>query len=189
MPDAPLDLPAARDATPAEPAPAEPRPLGGDALRLTLRHVASPVVLVTTLDADGPRGATMGSFASVSLAPPLVSFNVQHGSRLYSALEQGGPFAVQLLSDAQAAVADHFATPNLTSAEQLAPFAHAVGPHGLALVDGALATLVCQPEAWWRAGDHAVVAGRVEQIVPGADGAPLLWYARGYRTVGGPAAR
>ena len=173
MPDAPRDLPAAR-----------PPLADGDALRLTLRHVPSPVVLVTTLAPDGPRGATMGSFASVSLSPPLVSFNVQRGSRLYSALEPGGPFAVQLLSDAQAPVADHFATPGLTSAEQLAPFAHHAGPHGLALVDGALATLVCRRQAWWPAGDHAVVAGRVEEILPGTDGDPLLWYARGYRSVG-----
>lgn len=179
MPDAPRDLPASAPAA----------PIDGQALRHTLRHVASPVVLVTALGADGPRGATMGSFASVSLAPPIVSFNVQRGSRLYSALERGGPFAVQLLSDAQSVVADHFATPNLTSAEQLAPFAHRSGPHGLALVEGALATLVCQPEAWWPAGDHAVVAGRVEQILPGADGDPLLWYARGYRKVGGVAQR
>lgn len=174
MPDAPLDLPASAPAA------------TGDALRLTLRHVASPVVLVTTLADDGPRGATMGSFASVSLSPPIVSFNVQAGSRLYAALERGGPFAVQLLSDEQAPVADHFATPGLSSAEQLAPFPHAEGPHGLVLVGGALSTLICQPEAWWAAGDHAVVAGRVEQIVPGEAGAPLLWYARAYRRVGEP---
>lgn len=172
MPDAPLDLPASE--TPAT----------GDALRLTLRHVASPVVLVTALAEDGPRGATMGSFASVALSPPIVSFNVQGGSRLYAALEQGGPFAVQLLSDTQAPVADHFATPGLSSAEQLAPFPHAEGPHGLVLVGGALSTLVCQPAGWWMAGDHAVVAGRVEQILPGEAGAPLLWYARAYRSVG-----
>ena len=172
MPDAPLDLPASA-------------PLAsGDALRMTLRHVASPVVLVTTLAEDGPRGATMGSFASVSLSPPLVSFNVQAGSRLYSALERGGPFAVQLLSDAQAPVADHFATPGLSSAEQLAPFPHAPGPHGLVLVGGALSTLVCQPASWWPAGDHAVVAGHVEQILPGESGTPLLWYGRAYRRIG-----
>ena len=175
---APRDLPA------AAPAPAD-----GDAFRRTLRHVPSPVVLVTTLAADGPRGATMGSFASVSLAPPLVSFNVQDGSRLYTALERGGAFAVQLLADTQAAVADHFATPGLSGAEQFEPFAHTTGPHSLSLVDGALATLVCLPHAWWPAADHAVVAGRVEQIVPGTDGDPLLWYARGYRSVGPARAR
>ena len=174
MPDAPLDLPAAETPTPAS----------GQDLRLTLRHVASPVVLVTTLAEDGPRGATMGSFASVALAPPVVSFNVQAGSRIYSALERRGPFAVQLLADTQADAAAHFATPNLGAAEQLAPFEHRTGPHGLALLDGALATLVCQPLDWWTAGDHAVVAGRVESILPGTDGHPLLWYARGYHRVG-----
>lgn len=184
MPDAPPP-----SADPPRDLPAAAPPADGEALRLTLRHVASPVVLVTTRGADGPRGATMGSFASVALSPPLVSFNVQHGSRLYSALEQNGPFAVQLLADTQADVADHFATPHLTGAEQLAPFAHREGPHGLSLVDGVLATLVCRPHAWWTAGDHAVVAGRVEQILPGEPGDPLLWYARGYRTVGGAALR
>lgn len=174
MDSAPTDLSAAETSSLAT----------GDALRRTLRHVASPVVLVTTVAEDGPRGATMGSFASVALSPPVVSFNVQAGSRIYSALERRGPFAVQLLADTQADVAAHFAAANLTSTEQFAPFAHQPGPHGLALIDGALATLVCRPLDWWTAGDHAVVAGRVETILDGEDGAPLLWYARGYRSVG-----
>ena len=80
-------------AVPADPAPADHTPehpeavrATGAALRAMLQRVASPVVVVTVTTGDETRGATIGSFASVSLDPPLVSFNVTHGTQLHAAL-------------------------------------------------------------------------------------------------------
>ena len=168
--------------TDAQPERPSAVPASGEALRLALREWPSPVVVVTTRAASGPRGATIGSFTSVSLDPPLVSFNVTHGTALHAALAEGAGWAVHLLAEGQAGVAEHFARPDLSGAEQLAPFAHVAGDPPL--LRGALAVLLCAPHARFEAGDHTVVVGAVEGVVEGAGSAPLLYHRQAYRGLG-----
>ena len=161
----------------------EPLPASGEALRLALRDLPSPVVVVT-VDGEG-RGATIGSFASVSLDPPLVSFNVTHGTGFHGAIAEAQRWAVHLLSAGQAAVAEHFARPDLAAADQLAPFGHVVGD-GPPLLRGALSILLCRPHARFGAGDHTVFVGEVTGLVDGAGADPLLYFRQSYRGVGDP---
>ncbi|HEX8386744.1 MAG TPA: flavin reductase family protein [Rubricoccaceae bacterium] len=176
---APLD-PAPADRTTEHPEAVAPT---GDALRAILRAVASPVVVVTVSVDGETRGATIGSFASVSLSPPLVSFNVTHGTRLHDALDAADAFAVHLLAADQAALASHFARPDLDAESQMAGAApvDADGPLRLA---GTLGTLACTVAARVQAGDHTVVIGEVTDLVPGRDAAPLLYYRQSYRGIG-----
>ena len=170
---------------PADRAPERPAavPASGEALRRSLRDLPSPVVVVTVDGPDGPRGATIGSFTSVSLDPPLVSFNVTHGTGFHGALAAADTWAVHLLAASQADVAERFAVPDLDGAAQLAPFAHARGD-GPPLLAGTLGILVCRPRARFEAGDHTVVIGEVAGIVEGAGRDPLLYYRQSYRGVG-----
>ena len=162
----------------------------GDALRRMLQAVASPVVVVTVTAGGETRGATIGSFASVSLDPPLVSFNVTHGTQLHAALEAAEGFTVHLLADDQGDVATHYARPDLTPEAQAAG-AEAAGAEtaetpGVGVrLGGTLGTLACTAEARVAAGDHSVVIGRVAVLLPGRDAGPLLYYRRSYRGVGG----
>ena len=169
---------------PTDLAPERPAavPATGEALRHALRDLPSPVAVVTT-DPGEPRGATIGSFASVSLDPPLVSFNVTHGTALHRALDEGYPWAVHLLAADQALVAEHFARPDLEGEAQLAPFAHVRGD-GPPLLRGALAVLECEPHARFEAGDHTVFVGAVVGVIEGAGAEPLLYYRQSYRGVG-----
>lgn len=177
-----------------DPAPADQRAPGsraeelspaGEALRLALRRMASPVVVVTAEDAHGPRGATIGSFTSVSLAPPLVSFNVTRGTQLHAVLAEADVFAVHLLAADQAALAAHFALPDQPGVAQFAPFEHVRQAGRPPLLEGSLSVLVCRPAGRFEAADHTVVLGEVAEIVPGREDAPpLLYYAQSYRGVG-----
>ena len=100
---------------------------------------------MTVTRASETRGATIGSFASVSLDPPLVSFNVTHGTQLHAALDASDGFTVHLLADDQGDVATHFARPDLTAAEQAAgrrPDAGCAPGAGVRL-GGSLGTLAC----------------------------------------------
>ena len=172
---------------PADQAPERPEAVEatGDALRSALRDHASSVVVVTARGGAGPRGATIGSFVSVSLDPPLVSFNVTHGTRLAAALLEADVWAVHLLSEAQADLAAHFAVPDLDGADQLAPFPHVDAGDGPPLLRGTLGVLLCRPHGRVEAGDHTVWIAEVTDIVDGAGAAPLLYYRQSYRAVGG----
>ncbi|NNF57587.1 MAG: flavin reductase [Rhodothermaceae bacterium] len=150
-----------------------------------MRRIASPVVIVTVETPEGPRGATIGSFTSVSLEPPLVSFNVTRETQLHQALNHADRFAVHLLAAEHADLATHFALPDLSSAAQFdsvehARFADGRAPH----VAGTLGILLCRTESRFAAGDHSIFVGRVNGVEVGLDGTPLLYYARSYRDVG-----
>lgn len=171
------------DAPPADREPEHPEAIAatGEALRTMLQAVASPVVVVTVEDAAATRGATIGSFASVSLEPPLVSFNVTHGTRLHDALDGTDAFTVHLLASDQAALAAHFARPDLDAEAQMASVPASADPLRL---DGTLGTLVCAVSARITAGDHTVVLGEVTEIAAGREAPPLLYYRQSYRGVG-----
>lgn len=155
-------------------------PTLGDALRGVLRQVASPVVVVTVGAGDGARGATIGSFASVSLDPPTVSFNVTHGTRLHAALLAHDVFAVGLLASDQAEIAERFARPDLAPADW-PTLADASAPPRLA---GVLGTLVCRVVARVEVAGSTLVLGLVEAVEPGREALPLLYLRQRYRTVG-----
>ena len=156
----------------------------GEALRGVMRHVPSPVTIVTAAAADGPRGITIGSFASTSLRPPLISFNVSLDAQIYDALTTESHFAVHVLRDDQAPLADQFATPDLSSAEQFDGVTFRLDPNGTPILLETLAVMICRLDAVHRAGDHSIVVGMVERIEDGSEGKPLLYYDRTYRKVG-----
>lgn len=175
------------DVAPADRAPEHPDAVEatGAALRALLQTMASPVVVVSVTDGDETRGATIGSFASVSLDPPLVSFNVTHGTQLHAALDASDSFTVHLLADDQGDVATHFARPDLSAAEQTAGADLSALPGASVRLDGSIGTLACWIETRIRAGDHSVVIGRVASLAAGRDAGPLLYYRQSYRGVGG----
>lgn len=155
-------------------------------LRAVMRHVASPVTIVTAAAGGTRRGATIGSFTSVSLEPPLVSFNVQKDSGLHAVLLASDTFAVHLLGEAQADLANHFALPDLTSDAQFRGIAHAYGgPDRPPILSDVPGVLLCRRWAVHDAGDHALFLGRVLRVTEGGAERPLLYYDRSYRAVGG----
>ncbi|PSQ99622.1 MAG: flavin reductase [Bacteroidetes bacterium QS_9_68_14] len=165
----------------------EQRAAGGAALRAVMREVPSPVTVVTAragASGNEPFGITIGSLASVSLEPPLVSFNVSKGARTYEWIDAAERFAVHVLRKGQAELAERFADPGLPPAEQFAGLAWHAGPEGRPVLDGTLAVLRCRVHSRIRAGDSDLVVGRVtgtEDPAPGSD--PLVYHRGGYRTV------
>lgn len=160
--------------------------VGGAALRAVMSEVPSAVTVVTARAGteERPFGITIGSLASVSLEPPLVSFNVSEEARTYGWMEAAERFAVHVLRREQAGLAERFADPGLPPAEQFAGLSWHPGPEGRPVLDGALAVLHCRLHSRIRAGDSDLVVGRVmgtEGAVSAAD--PLVYYQRGYRTV------
>ncbi|KDN44731.1 hypothetical protein K437DRAFT_209424, partial [Tilletiaria anomala UBC 951] len=109
-------------------------------LREVMRASAQPVAIITTYMARDPssasgaasqsrlvHGATLSSFTSVSLDPPLVTFSLRVPSRLADALvdisyslhelsasdSEQAHFVINILSESQESIAKAFATPGL----------------------------------------------------------------------------
>jgi flavin reductase (DIM6/NTAB) family NADH-FMN oxidoreductase RutF len=154
----------------------------GEAVRAAMRRVPSAVTVVTVGGAE-PRGITIGSFVTVSLDPPLVSFNVQHSARINADLERGALFAVHILAADQGGVSDLFADPDLSGSGQFAQVEHETDSRGVPAISGVLARFLCTVQAVYPAGDHSIILGHALGLDSSGSGDALLYLNRSYRSI------
>ena len=74
-----------------------------------MRHVAQSVTVVTTQGEDGPTGATVSAFSSLSADPPSVLVCLRSDSRIGLAVGRNQVFCVNVLPEGASALAGHFA--------------------------------------------------------------------------------
>ncbi len=147
-------------------------PVSAQALRETLANYATGVAVVTANDADGaPYGVTINSFNSVSLDPPLVLWSLALSAWSLPVFQRAGGFAVNILSQDQDAVCKLFAS---REEERFAQVGWRRGFNDLPVLDGNLATLVCDVWARYPGGDHEIVIGEVLDCAC-AGGTPLVY--------------
>ncbi|MEU4559505.1 flavin reductase family protein [Actinoplanes sp. NPDC023936] len=134
---------------------------------------------VTVVTAPEATGATVNSFTSVSLDPPLVAFCLRCGSRTGASVRRHRRFAISILSRDQQDVCQRFARaePDRSpAARQL------VDAAGVPVVRDALAHLTCTLSSIQRYGDHDLVVGQVRAAqAPRAGEEPLIFFRGGYR--------
>lgn len=144
-----------------------------DAFRDALSRWASGVAVVAVRDDGEVIAMTVSAFTSVSMRPPLVLVCIDEQGHLLPSLLDAGRFTVSLLGEGQKRLAAFFAE-KLPSADD--PF---TGDDPV--LPGSLSALVCTVWEAYPGGDHRIVVGRVERVVPGDEDAPLLYHRRRYR--------
>ncbi|MBO0852146.1 MAG: flavin reductase family protein [Nocardia sp.] len=143
-----------------------------------MRHYPAGVTIVTLSRPDRPVGFTATSFASLSLEPPLISFNIAHTSSSIEAMAAADSVVVHFLGAHQHDLARRFAG----SAEQRFSDRSLWSP-----LDTGEPVLTGTP-IWVRAvvhqripiGDHTLVVGLVTRVHDETGGQPirnpLLYY-------------
>lgn len=149
--------------------------------RDTLGRMPTGVTIITTCDDKGFRaGATVGSFSSLSLDPPLIQFSLDKGAICYPQFVSSAHFCVNILAEDQTDLSNIFASKADRPWEDLALLEgdHSTSP----LLDGCLAYIECSHEATYPGGDHDIFVGRVLGLrVAGLDRRPLLFFGGTYR--------
>lgn len=148
------------------------------ALRDAAGVFATGVTIVTTRDGAGnPVGFTANSFASVSLDPPLVSFNLARGAHCFPVFAAAPHFAINVLASGQEALSNHFAGRDEEKWRGI-PFTEWMT--GSPILEGVLASFDCECHARFEGGDHVVFLGKVVRL-SWQDGDPLLFFRGAYR--------
>jgi 3-hydroxy-9,10-secoandrosta-1,3,5(10)-triene-9,17-dione monooxygenase reductase component len=130
--------------------------------RNTLGQFATGVTAMTCLGAHGERiGVTVNSFNSLSLDPPLILWSLANSSASYTCFQVGQPFAVNMLSVDQEALARQFAQPGTDKFKSVQTLS---GLDGVPLIAGCVAYLECLTEARHPGGDHEIIVGRVRRV-------------------------
>ncbi|MBX2819122.1 MAG: flavin reductase family protein [Rhodothermaceae bacterium] len=158
--------------------------IGGDDFRSLMRHIPSPVMVLTYENESGPRGVTIGSFASVSLDPPLISFNLMRSGSSSEDIQGVSCFAIHVLRNDQSRLSEHFAQPDLSSGVQFKDIDYIYSSEGVPVMDDCLAFMICELFDIVTAGDHSLVLGKVLRADVVTPSKPLLYFQRSYHEVG-----
>jgi 3-hydroxy-9,10-secoandrosta-1,3,5(10)-triene-9,17-dione monooxygenase reductase component len=141
------------------------------------------VTIVTCMGDRGPAGMTVNAIASLSLDPILVMVGFGLRSRTLTVVRESGRFAVNVLSRDQEDLSRLFAS-KLPERQKFADVGYET-VHDVPIIDGAIAWLVCDTQAFHPGGDHLLCIGRVVAMGPGHTGrAPLLFHRGTYRGLG-----
>lgn len=155
--------------------------LGPKRFRYVLGHFATGVVAITSLDDAGrPLGMVVSSFSSVSLDPPLVAFYPQRSSTTWPAIQGSGRFCANVLSSSQMDVCESLAR---KGGDKFSDLQWHLNADGLPTFPRALATISCEIDSCFEAGDHKIVLGRVIELQNSEHPEPLVFFKGGYGSV------
>jgi flavin reductase (DIM6/NTAB) family NADH-FMN oxidoreductase RutF len=154
------------------------QPVDASLFRETLGHYPTGVAVVTTIGKDGdPDGMVVGTFSSVSLDPPLVTFFPAVGAASFERIRGAETFCVNVLASDQEPMCRQIATRRSGKFEGL-PWRPA--PMGAPILEGVVSWIECTFEEVREAGDHYIVLGRVHTLAVERSTLPLLFFQGGY---------
>lgn len=151
-------------------------------LRRCFGRFTTGVTVVTYRSNEGVRGATMNSFTSVSIDPPLVLISVARTSRACAGID-AQPFAVNVLGAGQMDVALHFAGRPKDGIH--IEWDDDGGKETSPSLADAIAVFQCKPWQHYDGGDHVLVVGEVTSSVM-REGEPLVFSDGRFMSTGLP---
>jgi len=143
------------------------------------------IAVVTALDKDELIGITVNSFTSVSLEPPLVSFNIAQSLRSFEIFSRLKEFNINLLMRDQHHLSTRFAQ---AGTDKWSNVEYHFNDSGHPVLVPNLAVFHCSRYALYEAGDHRIVIGRVDAFDTNDQGDPLVYYRGAYNHLGDPKA-
>ena len=145
--------------------------------RKVLGHFPTGVTVITGLDTLGrPTGLTIGSFASVSLDPPLVGFFPGLNSTSWPDIAPSKRFCVNILHANQPELCWRFAkeAENRFDGIEWTP-----SPAGLPILPGVIGWIDCEIEGIYEMGDHWFVVGLVDNLQHAEEADDAMIFFRG----------
>lgn len=146
----------------------------GRYLRDVMGHLPTGVVAVSSTDPDAARpvGLIVGTFQSLPLAPPLISFSVARTSSSWPRIRPVGRFTASVLAEGQHHVCQALSR---KQDDKFDSVDWTVSDHGCPRITGALAWIDCEIRHELDGGDHVIVVASVRELAAGS-GEPLVFH-------------
>jgi len=136
------------------------------------------VCVIATNYQDQLFGFTANSFVSVSLEPALISFYLDKKSYSLQAFYQADYFTVNILSNDQTDISNHFAR---SLKDKFQGISYQLNEHDTPLLDGSISALECEKYNHMDCGDHVLFVGQVQKVKVDNTKHPLVYYGKKYR--------
>ena len=149
-----------------------PSALDALSLRRAMGLIPTSVAVVTGNGPDGPVGMTVGSLATVSLDPPLMTFFAMKKSRSFAILRTLETICINVLDDEQADICFAFASSN---GPKFKVGDWDMESNGAPTLKNATVSMECGIDSVFEAGDHYGLMARLTGLTT-ADSRPLVFY-------------
>lgn len=158
---------------------ASPGGFEAGAFRSILGRYPTGVVIVTGIDGQGaPQGMVVGTFTSVSLEPPLVSFMPSVSSSSWAKMQDINELCINVLAADQEDLCRVFTSKSVS--DKWAGVNWRPSPSGAPILEGSVAWISCSVEEVLLRGDHYIVLGRVGNLEAMRSVSPLTFIRGGY---------
>ncbi len=146
-----------------------------------LGSFATGVTVITVLGPKKePYGITVNAFASLSLDPPLVLFNLANSASCYKIFRKAKHFTVNILAEDQLPLSQIFA---FAKDNKWQGIEFSKGKNQSPVLAGTLAYLECKMFKQYKGGDHTILIGKVTNLHKQPEKKPLLYYCGQYNNV------
>ena len=152
----------------------ETRRIDSDHYRAVMRHLPTGVAAICASDevTGAQNGMIVGTFASLSMEPALVTFNVTHTSTSWPKIAGSDRFSISLLAEDQQKVCRALSA---KGEDKLSDVRWSESVWGTPRIHGSVAWFDCRIEQQFVAGDHVVIIASVLEMTPG-EGNPLIFH-------------
>ena len=149
--------------------------------RGAMRQLAGGVSVITVGRGEDTSGMTVTSVASLAVDPPSLVVSINRASSSWPLLERYRSFGVNILRADQIAIAERFDGRNgLKGADRFTGAQWLQLASGVPLLKGALAAIDCEVEDIVERHSHALVIGRVLDLVLSQPAAALAYWQGQY---------
>ncbi len=158
------------------------------AFKLSMRHLAGAVSVITVGECEDRTGFTATSVSSLSADQPSVIVSLNRGSSSWPVVERYRRFCVNVLAADQQHIAQAFAGFDGRRGNERYRDAQWYSlSTGTSALKDALTVLDCELETVLNHHSHAILIGRVCAIETREDVEPLLYWRGDYRRLSGEA--
>ncbi|OWP56843.1 MAG: hypothetical protein B2I17_01780 [Thermoplasmatales archaeon B_DKE] len=144
--------------------------------RELLRRYPTGVTVVSSSFGGVDCGATVNSFTSISMDPPLIAVFMAGGSRTLNAIESSGKFIVNFLNGEQEQEAVGFAQNG--NDDKFRRFRHSFSDSGIVYLEESIGRIECDLYKSEKIADHIMIIGRVTGCVEHNQNKSMVYYRR-----------
>lgn len=152
-----------------------------NSFRQAMRSVASAVYLITGRGPEGDVGLTATAACSLSFDPMSVLISVNRSASMTRTLEATGHFVLNILSDADQAVANAFGSP--AGRDRRFVDGEWYELDGIPALATSLASISCEVANAMEFGTHRIYVGTVKRVENRPGRTELLYCNGAYRTL------
>lgn len=151
--------------------------VSADEFRGAMRHLTGGVSVITAGRGGEISGMTVSSVSSLSVDPPSLIVSINRNASSWPLIARHRTFGVNILTADQVEIAERFTGKGgLKGAARFAGAEWTTRASGVPLLVGALAALDCEVEEIIERHSHAIVIGRVLDVVSSQRTAALAYW-------------